>query len=167
VVNRQQTHLFDIDIPGKITFQESATLTAGSCGTVVDTEVGRLGIGICFDVRFPDLAAVYAARGAHFLIFPGASPAQVVGCRGVEAALLHHQPPPACQHPAPPARGTSEACGHPLPRFAHAALPAVHHLLSIGTSVCCRRSFAAAERRDTASRQTRPQCTGRSNERCG
>jgi hypothetical protein len=67
-----QTHLFDINIPGKISFQESATLTAGDAGTVVDTEVGRLGIGICFDVRFPDLAAIYAARGAHMLIFPGA-----------------------------------------------------------------------------------------------
>jgi len=81
--DRQQTHLFDIDIPGKITFQESATLTAGGSGTVVDTEVGRLGIGICFDVRFPDLAAVYAARGAHFLIFPGANrPLVSPRCRG-------------------------------------------------------------------------------------
>lgn len=72
LAKHRKTHLFDIDIPGKITFQESKTLTQGQEGTVVDTEVGRLGIGICFDVRFPDLAAVYAARGAHMIIYPGA-----------------------------------------------------------------------------------------------
>mmetsp|Transcript_23346 Transcript_23346/g.39037 ORF Transcript_23346/g.39037 Transcript_23346/m.39037 type:complete len:340 (-) Transcript_23346:302-1321(-) len=72
LAKHRKTHLFDIDIPGKITFKESDTLTPGETGTVVDTEVGRLGIGICFDVRFPELAAVYAARGASMLIYPGA-----------------------------------------------------------------------------------------------
>uniref|UniRef100_A0A7S0MVI9 CN hydrolase domain-containing protein n=1 Tax=Pyramimonas obovata TaxID=1411642 RepID=A0A7S0MVI9_9CHLO len=72
LAKHRKTHLFDIDIPGQITFKESDTLTQGEAGTVVDTEVGRLGIGICFDVRFPELAAVYAARGASMLIYPGA-----------------------------------------------------------------------------------------------
>lgn len=40
--------------------------------TVVDTTVGRLGIGICFDVRFSEQAAVAASRGAHILVYPGA-----------------------------------------------------------------------------------------------
>ncbi|ONL94176.1 Omega-amidase chloroplastic [Zea mays] len=59
----RKIHLFDIDIPGKITFKESKTLTAGQNPTVVDTDVGRIGIGICYDIRFQELAMLYAARG--------------------------------------------------------------------------------------------------------
>ncbi|KAK2391942.1 Nitrilase/cyanide hydratase and apolipoprotein N-acyltransferase family protein [Trifolium repens] len=62
----RKIHLFDIDIPGKITFIESETLTAGETPTIVDTEVGRIGIGICYDIRFPELAMIYAARGLSF-----------------------------------------------------------------------------------------------------
>ncbi|KAF2613293.1 hypothetical protein F2Q70_00007330 [Brassica cretica] len=68
----RKIHLFDIDIPGKITFMESKTLTAGETPTVVDTDVGRIGIGICYDIRFQELAMIYAARGAHLLCYPGA-----------------------------------------------------------------------------------------------
>jgi omega-amidase len=68
----RKVHLFDIDIPGKITFQESKTLTAGQDLTIVDTDVGRIGIGICYDIRFQELAMLYAARGAHLLCYPGA-----------------------------------------------------------------------------------------------
>ncbi|XP_062210067.1 omega-amidase, chloroplastic-like [Phragmites australis] len=68
----RKIHLFDIDIPGKITFKESKTLTAGQNPTVVDTDVGRIGIGICYDIRFQELAMLYAARGAHLICYPGA-----------------------------------------------------------------------------------------------
>ncbi|GAB4836962.1 Omega-amidase, chloroplastic [Ancistrocladus abbreviatus] len=68
----RKIHLFDIDFPGKITFQESKTLTAGETPTVVDTEVGRIGIGICYDIQFQELAMLYAARGAHLICYPGA-----------------------------------------------------------------------------------------------
>ncbi|XP_072971345.1 omega-amidase, chloroplastic-like [Typha angustifolia] len=68
----RKIHLFDIDIPGKITFKESMTLTAGQHPTIVDTDVGRIGIGICYDIRFQELAMLYAARGAHLLCYPGA-----------------------------------------------------------------------------------------------
>ncbi|KAL0545483.1 hypothetical protein IC582_015368 [Cucumis melo] len=67
----RKIHLFDIDIPGKITFIESKTIAAGETPTVVDT-VGRIGIGICYDIRFPELAMMYAARGAHLICYPGA-----------------------------------------------------------------------------------------------
>ena len=67
-----QVHLFDIDIPGGVTFKESKTLTAGQVGTVVDTDAGRLGIGICYDIRFPELSMMYAQRGAQLLVYPGA-----------------------------------------------------------------------------------------------
>jgi omega-amidase len=68
----RKIHLFDIDIPGKITFQESKTFTAGQNPTIVDTDVGRIGIGICYDIRFQELAMLYAARGAQLLCYPGA-----------------------------------------------------------------------------------------------
>ncbi|XP_073315290.1 omega-amidase, chloroplastic isoform X1 [Primulina huaijiensis] len=68
----RKIHLFDIDIPGKITFKESKTLTAGETPTIVDTDVGRIGIGICYDIRFQELAMLYAARGAHLICYPGA-----------------------------------------------------------------------------------------------
>ncbi|KAG8376196.1 hypothetical protein BUALT_Bualt09G0038000 [Buddleja alternifolia] len=77
----RKIHLFDIDIPGKMTFKESKTLTAGETPTIVDTDfnnsllhadVGRIGIGICYDIRFQELAAIYAGRGAHLLCYPGA-----------------------------------------------------------------------------------------------
>eukprot|EP00775_Hariotina_reticulata_P002081 gene2081-2400_t len=67
-----KVHLFDIDIPGKMTFKESLTLTPGQTPTVVDTPVGKLGIGICYDIRFPELAMLYAQRGAQVLVYPGA-----------------------------------------------------------------------------------------------
>ena len=67
----RKVHLFDIDIPGKITFKESLTLTPGQGGTVIDTDVGRLGIGICYDMRFPELAQIYAQRGVQLIVYPG------------------------------------------------------------------------------------------------
>ncbi|RZC49405.1 hypothetical protein C5167_017838 [Papaver somniferum] len=72
LAKHRKVHLFDIDIPGKITFMESKTLTAGENPTIVDTDVGRIGIGICYDIRFHELAMLYAARGAHLICYPGA-----------------------------------------------------------------------------------------------
>ncbi|KAI3979369.1 hypothetical protein MKX01_001561 [Papaver californicum] len=63
LAKHRKVHLFDIDIPGKITFMESKTLTSGENATIVDTDVGRIGIGICYDFRFQEPATLYAARG--------------------------------------------------------------------------------------------------------
>ncbi|XP_059656093.1 omega-amidase, chloroplastic-like [Cornus florida] len=68
----RKTHLFDVDIPGDILFKESDTFTAGDKSTIVDTDVGRIGIGICHDIRFPELAMLYRIRGAHLICYPGA-----------------------------------------------------------------------------------------------
>ncbi|ONI15425.1 hypothetical protein PRUPE_3G043200 [Prunus persica] len=67
----RKIHLFDIDIPGEISFKESDTFTAGDQPTIVDT-VGRIGIGICHDIRFPELAALYRKRGVDIICYPGA-----------------------------------------------------------------------------------------------
>ncbi|KAF2925722.1 hypothetical protein DAI22_06g073400 [Oryza sativa Japonica Group] len=68
----RKLHLFEIDIPGDITFRESDTFTAGQEPTIVDTDVGRIGIGICHDIRFPELAMLYRSRGAHLICYPSA-----------------------------------------------------------------------------------------------
>lgn len=68
----RKMHLFDIDVPGKITFKESDTLKSGHEITVVDTELGKIGIGICYDIRFPELSRIMALKGADILVFPGA-----------------------------------------------------------------------------------------------
>ncbi|TQV92881.1 nitrilase family protein (Nit3) [Cordyceps javanica] len=69
----RKVHLFDIDIPGKITFRESEVLTAGDALTLVDLPgYGTIAVAICYDVRFPELATVAARRGAFALVYPGA-----------------------------------------------------------------------------------------------
>lgn len=68
-----KVHLFDIDIPGRATFKESEFLKPGSDFTVFDTEYCKFGIGICYDVRFPDFSQVLCRdHGADFLVFPAA-----------------------------------------------------------------------------------------------
>ncbi|KAM1113573.1 hypothetical protein COP1_046489 [Malus domestica] len=65
-------HLFDIDVPGEISFKESDFFSTGDQTTIVDTEVGRIGVGICHDLRFPELAALYKKKGVHIICNPGA-----------------------------------------------------------------------------------------------
>eukprot|EP01098_Paradermamoeba_levis_P010516 TRINITY_DN4418_c0_g1_i1.p1 TRINITY_DN4418_c0_g1~~TRINITY_DN4418_c0_g1_i1.p1 ORF type:complete len:207 (+),score=58.08 TRINITY_DN4418_c0_g1_i1:467-1087(+) len=69
----RKVHLFDIDIPGKITFKESEILAAGSSLTVIDTEFCKIGVGICYDIRFAELAQkMTAVTGCQMLVYPGA-----------------------------------------------------------------------------------------------
>jgi len=72
IAKHRKIHLFDIDVPGKITFKESDTLSPGSSPTIFETEFGKIGLAICYDIRFPELALLYAKRGAKFLCYPGA-----------------------------------------------------------------------------------------------
>ncbi|KAH9977263.1 carbon-nitrogen hydrolase [Lactifluus volemus] len=53
-------------------FKESETLTGGLTTNFFDTEFARIGLGICYDVRFPELAMISARQGCHVLIYPGA-----------------------------------------------------------------------------------------------
>ena len=68
----RKMHLFDIDVKGKIYFKESDTLSAGNDFTVINTDLARIGIGICYDIRFVELSRIMALNGAEMLIFPGA-----------------------------------------------------------------------------------------------
>lgn len=70
----RKVHLFDIDIPNGITFKESITLTGGDKATTIELpEFGNIGEGICYDIRFPELATVAAReKNAFAMVYPGA-----------------------------------------------------------------------------------------------
>ena len=72
IAKHRKMHLFDIDVKDKITFKESDVLTAGNDFTLADTEFGKIGIGICYDIRFPELARIMVENGALILFYPGA-----------------------------------------------------------------------------------------------
>uniref|UniRef100_UPI00358F1178 omega-amidase NIT2 isoform X2 n=1 Tax=Myxine glutinosa TaxID=7769 RepID=UPI00358F1178 len=72
IAKYRKMHLFDIDIPGKITFKESDALMPGSGFTHFTTPFATIGLGICYDIRFPELAQIYANKGCELLIYPGA-----------------------------------------------------------------------------------------------
>lgn len=72
IAKHRKVHLFDIDIEGGQAFRESATLTAGNKATVFDTEFCKMGLCICYDIRFPELARLMADQGAKVILCPGA-----------------------------------------------------------------------------------------------
>ena len=72
VAKHRKVHLFNIDIPGKIRFQESETLSPGNTFTTFETPFGKFGVGICYDIRFAELGQIYAKEGCSVLIYPGA-----------------------------------------------------------------------------------------------
>ena len=65
-------HLFDVDLPSGESWRESASYAPGEQAVVVDTPVGRLGLAICYDLRFPALFAALTEAGATILSVPAA-----------------------------------------------------------------------------------------------
>ncbi|MCJ1464455.1 hypothetical protein MMC07_003068 [Pseudocyphellaria aurata] len=73
LATHRKVHMFDIDIPGKITFKESDVLSPGNKLTLVDIPpYGKIALAICYDIRFPELATVAARKGCFLLLYPGA-----------------------------------------------------------------------------------------------
>ena len=68
----RKVHLFDIDIPGKITFKESETLSPGKQLTMFKTPFCMVGVGICYDIRFAEMAQIMRQKGCQLLLYPGA-----------------------------------------------------------------------------------------------
>ena len=65
-------HMFDVELGDGQTYRESATYEPGSCGVVADLPWGRLGLSICYDVRFAYLYRALAHAGADFITVPAA-----------------------------------------------------------------------------------------------
>lgn len=68
----RKMHLFDMDIPGICTFSESSVLTPGQEFLTFSVEGLKVGVGICYDQRFPEFAACHRQLGTDLLIFPSA-----------------------------------------------------------------------------------------------
>ena len=60
-------HLFDVQVPGRPqeSYRESAHIAPGAAPVVIDTPAGRLGLAVCYDVRFPELFRKLSAAGAE------------------------------------------------------------------------------------------------------
>lgn len=72
IAKHRKVHLFDIDVENGQVFKESDVLSAGSHVTVFDTEFGKIGLCICYDIRFPELSRLMVNQGAKMIIVPAA-----------------------------------------------------------------------------------------------
>ena len=73
VARYDKIHLFDVTIPGRDeSYLESTHVTPGRKLVLADTPVGKLGLSVCYDMRFPELYRELVAQGAEWLAMPAA-----------------------------------------------------------------------------------------------
>lgn len=68
----RKIHLFDVDVDASVRFVESDTVAPGSEPVVVETALGRIGLTVCYDLRFPGLYTELVRRGAQLVTIPSA-----------------------------------------------------------------------------------------------
>lgn len=72
VARYDKIHLFDVDTPDGVAYRESQTFDGGDKAALVHSDIGCIGMSICYDVRFPHLYRDMAQRGAEILTVPAA-----------------------------------------------------------------------------------------------
>lgn len=72
VARHRKVHLFNMDLKDLQSFHESKTFSAGEDITVFDTPFGKIGLIICFDIRFPEICRIMTHKGAQIIVAPGA-----------------------------------------------------------------------------------------------
>jgi len=72
VARYRKIHLFDVEIAGQVSASESRTREAGNEPVCVETALGRIGLAICYDLRFPELFRRLADAGAEIIVMPSA-----------------------------------------------------------------------------------------------
>jgi deaminated glutathione amidase len=73
VARYDKIHLFDVDLPGRQeSYRESANIAPGKVPIVAETPAGRLGLSVCYDVRFPELYRAMSRAGAQLFSVPSA-----------------------------------------------------------------------------------------------
>jgi deaminated glutathione amidase len=65
-------HMFDVDLAGDESYRESSNYRPGELAVLADLPWGRLGMTVCYDLRFPALSRALAEAGASFLAIPSA-----------------------------------------------------------------------------------------------
>ncbi len=72
VARYRKIHLFDIDLPGRVSTRESDTRRAGNEVVTAVTPLGRIGLAVCYDLRFPELFRRLADEGTEIVVMPSA-----------------------------------------------------------------------------------------------
>ena len=150
LATHRKLHLFDIDIPGKITFRESDVLSPGNKVTLVDIPpYGKIAMAICYDIRFPELATIAARKGCFLLLYPGAfnlTTGALHWALQARARAMDNQVYVALCSPARDMEATYNAWGHSMVVDPNAAV-----LVEAGES----EETVYADLKDTAIEETR------------
>ena len=110
-------HLFDVDLPGGEVYRESRSMQAGEKLVLAETPFGKIGMTICYDVRFPELYRRLAQSGAELIGVPSAFTAKtgqahwhvLLRARAIETGSYIFAPAQTGAHP-----GGRQTYGHPL-----------------------------------------------------
>ncbi len=114
-------HMFDVDLPGGEQYRESRSYAAGERAVLATTPFGKIGLSICYDLRFPHLYRMLAQSGADILTVPAAF-TQVTGkahwhillrARAIENGTFIFAPAQTGRHMSA-AGETRETYGHSL-----------------------------------------------------
>ena len=108
VARYDKIHMFDVAVTAQETFRESAAYRPGTRAMVADTPFARLGMSVCYDIRFPHLYRALAQAGAEVLLIPaafnhitGAAHWQVLArARAIETGCYVLAPAQCGTHPA-------------------------------------------------------------------
>lgn len=77
VARYDKVHLFDVHVPNtNEIYRESDSIEAGNQSLVIDTPFGRVGIAVCYDLRFPEFFRKMSEQGAEVIIVPSAFTAE-------------------------------------------------------------------------------------------
>lgn len=117
VAHYDKIHMFDVTLPDGKVIRESSTYRPGECAVVAQTPWGKLGMSICYDLRFPQLYRALAQNGAEFLSIPSSFQRQtgkahwhtLLRARAIENAAYVFAPAMCGEH-----GGNRQTYGHAL-----------------------------------------------------
>ena len=108
VARYDKIHMFDVDVSPEETYRESDGFRPGTRAVIADLPIGKLGLSICYDIRFPHLYRRLAHAGARFLTVPAAF-SYVTGAAHWESLLRARAIENGCYVLAPAQTGTHAA----------------------------------------------------------
>lgn len=117
VATYDKIHMFDVTLPDGRVIRESSAYRPGDCAAIADTPWGKLGMTVCYDLRFPALFRALAQAGARYLTIPSSFQRQtgkahwhtLVKARAIENACFVFAPAMCGEHP-----GNRSTYGHTL-----------------------------------------------------